>query len=65
MYRHLDGRLMDRHTLEQLLLQASRTCGSLGRDLGPVPDHVREELLRMAEAGSIRDTADVLAFLER
>lgn len=56
---------MDRHTLEQLLLQASRTCGSLGRDLGPIPDHVREELLRMAEAGSIRDAVDVLAFLER
>lgn len=59
---------MDRHGMEQLLMQLAQTQGQYGRvlrEMERLPDHVREEFRRQMEAGGFRDLTDLLMFFER
>lgn len=59
---------MDRHEMEQALIQLSHAQGFYGRllhNLGCLPDHIREEFWRDMEARGFRDVTDMIMYLER
>lgn len=58
---------MDRHEIEQALIQLSHAQGFYGRllhDIGHMPDHVREEFWKKMEQRGFRDTLDIVMFFE-
>lgn len=59
---------MDRHEMEQALIQLSHTQGYYGRllhNLSCLPDHIREEFWLNMEARNPRSIEDISALFER
>lgn len=59
---------MNRHEMEQALIQMSHTNGFYGRllhNLSCLPDHIREEFWLNMEARGAKDIVDLLMILER
>lgn len=58
---------MDRHEIEQALIQLSHAQGFYGRvlnEIGNLPDHKREEFWRMMESKGFKDVIDIIMFFE-
>ncbi len=58
---------MDRHEIEQALIQLSHAQGFYGRllyNIDCMPDHMREEFWMKMEQQRFRDTLDVVMFFE-
>lgn len=58
---------MDRHEIEQALIQLSYSQGSYGRllrDIGHMPDHMREEFWSKMESKGFNDIIDVIMYFE-
>ena len=58
---------MDRHEIEQALIQLSHAQGFYGRllnEIGNLPDHMREEFWRNMESKRFNDIIDVIMYFE-
>ena len=58
---------MDRHEIEQALIQLSHAQGFYGRilnEIGNLPDHMREEFWGGLESRRFNDIIDVIMYFE-
>lgn len=58
---------MDRHEIEQALIQLSHAQGFYGRvlnEIGNLPDHMREEFWKGLESKRFNDIFDIVMYFE-